>query len=80
MSRETTEARAAAAASKAEWDRHHGVCSTCTTAYRARKTRTGLCDEGRGLFATARTDASAVQVSAELDAKPLPGQGALWPL
>ena len=77
MSRETTEARAAARAAEANWRSHHHGCPRCTRAVRACRWD-DLCKSGeqyRGVFLDAQAE---LKWNREQDKLPAPDQEALF--
>lgn len=77
MSRETTEALAAARACGLRWADHARHCPACTRAVRARKPGQ-CCPDGAVLYEGRRAADAELTRNREADKAPLPGQAALF--
>jgi len=77
VSRETTEARAVARASAADWKRHKATCPACAMATDKRK-RGDLCPVGAKLLGQQAADAAELAENRRLDKMPSPDQEPLF--
>lgn len=77
MSRETTEARAAARHALEAWQDHLRMCGPCHAAAKADRPAR-LCQDGKRLRTVRRGADAELRRNLELDSQPGPEQATLW--